>query len=115
MRKWLANVFSINESRVSTLILVLFVCLGFILLSPNLKDIPDGWQKVVITLIVCIAGVNAVPSALNGIGYIINGNNQNYYNPYDTYNMYYSQSQYYPMNNEENLDIEGSDNSASAK
>jgi hypothetical protein len=73
---WLRNLFSIDEKRTSTLILLLFVVIGLNVFVKNLADIKQGWLTIINMLIGAIGAVNTFG---NGI-----------YNP--TYN--YIQSPY---------------------
>lgn len=86
--------FSIDESRVSALIVVLMILVIFIIIMTTLNipipDVPVGFKDIITTLIWAICGVNVfnkVSNFFNPYGNVMNGYNNSYNNGYN-YNSY---------------------------
>ncbi len=77
MRDFIRNIFSLEERKASTIMCsyISFCSVGIYLLFTT-GNIPTPLSYIIISLAGLIAGVNIVPSFLNGI----NQNNSNKYN-----------------------------------
>ena len=82
MKDLFKGLFSIDERRISTIIVVFFVFVGVALYKYFTTDnITQGIQSIIINMIYIIGGVNVSSNVLSAM----NGNNNNYCN--SNYNM----------------------------
>lgn len=91
-RRFWQDGFSINESRMSALIIILFSLIVFVLvmmiLNVPIPDVPVGLKDIITTLIWAICGVNVFNKVSNFFSPNNSIGNYNGYNGYSGYNNY---------------------------
>lgn len=91
IKKFWQDGFSLDESRISALIIILFIMIAFILImmitGVPIPDVPPGVKDIITTLIWAICGVNVFNKVSNFFN-PHNRNNSNYGNYDYGYNNY---------------------------
>lgn len=104
--------FSINESRLSALIIILFTLIIFVLvmmiLNVPIPNIPAGVENIITTLIWAICGVNV----FNKVSNFFNPNNQSNYNVYSNYEPYDYNNSYDTTSYNDNMNSQLNDSTS---